>query len=228
MAPLLGKLRYLVIIAVVGIGVQAIATFGWAIAITVEFVDDLIRTEAWQQDDTVVELLQVLDLYLVGTVLLITAIGLYELFPSPGLFGGLARAHDRRRGRRTTPARSTVASRPTPRARRGRSRPGTQPSAADPAGTLAHSDRGDRQEQPPWPVPTAPAQSRAMEMGQLTLESISALVTVAFAAMLVVAMVDPVRVSLGAIGLALVAAVYQVLLMAIWMAKRREAPPSPK
>ena len=80
MAKLLGKLRYLVIVAVVGIGVQAVATFGWAVAITIDFIDDLIRTSAWQQDDTVVELLQVLDLYLVGTVLLITAIGLYELF----------------------------------------------------------------------------------------------------------------------------------------------------
>ncbi|MBI4933595.1 MAG: tetratricopeptide repeat protein [Actinobacteria bacterium] len=74
-----------------------------------------------------------------------------------------------------------------------------------------------------------PLRNRApWRWAQLTLESISALVTVAFAVMLVVAMVDPVRVSLGAIGLALVAAVYQVLLMAIWMAKRREAPPSPK
>lgn len=80
MARLFGKLRYLVIVAVIGIGLQAVATFGWAAAITVDFIDDLVRTTAWQQDDTVVELLQVLDLYLIGTVLLITSIGLYELF----------------------------------------------------------------------------------------------------------------------------------------------------
>ena len=80
MARLLGKFRYLVIVAVIGIGAQAIVTFGWAVAITVDFISDLVRTTAWQQDDTLIELLQVLDLYLVGTVLLITSIGLYELF----------------------------------------------------------------------------------------------------------------------------------------------------
>ncbi len=80
MKRLLGNSRYLVIVAVIGIGSQAVATFGWAVAITIRFISDLVRTTAWQQEDTVVELLQVLDLYLVGTVLLITAIGLYELF----------------------------------------------------------------------------------------------------------------------------------------------------
>ena len=82
MARLVGSLRYLVIVAVVGIAIQAIATFGWAVWITIDFVYDLLTTSAWQQDDTVVELLQVLDLYLIGTVLLITAIGFYELFIS--------------------------------------------------------------------------------------------------------------------------------------------------
>ena len=77
---MVGNLRYLVIVAVVGIAIQAIATFGWAAWITIDFVYDLLTTSAWQQDDTIVELLQVLDLYLIGTVLLITAIGLYELF----------------------------------------------------------------------------------------------------------------------------------------------------
>jgi uncharacterized membrane protein YqhA len=80
MARLMGTLRYLVMIAVIGIGVEALVTFGWAVATTVEFANDLIRTSAWKQDDTVVELLRVLDLYLIGTVLLITSIGLYELF----------------------------------------------------------------------------------------------------------------------------------------------------
>ena len=79
---MVGSLRYLVIVAVVGIAIQAIATFGWAVWITIDFVYDLLTTSAWQQDDTVVELLQVLDLYLIGTVLLITAIGFYELFIS--------------------------------------------------------------------------------------------------------------------------------------------------
>ncbi len=80
MARLIGNLRYVVIVAVVGIALQAIATFGWAVWITGDFVYDLLSSSAWRQDDTIVELLQVLDLYLIGTVLIITAIGLYELF----------------------------------------------------------------------------------------------------------------------------------------------------
>jgi uncharacterized membrane protein YqhA len=76
----MGNLRYLVIVAVVGIALQAIATFGWAVWITGDFIVDLLSSSAWRQDDTVVELLQVLDLYLIGTVLIITAVGLYELF----------------------------------------------------------------------------------------------------------------------------------------------------
>jgi uncharacterized membrane protein YqhA len=79
-ARLVGNLRYLVIVAVVGIAVQAIATYGWAVWVTVDFGQELLTSSAWQQDDTIVELLQVLDLYLIGTVLIITAIGLYELF----------------------------------------------------------------------------------------------------------------------------------------------------
>lgn len=80
MARLVGKLRYLVIVAVIGIAAQAVATFGWAVVITVDFIDELVQTSAWQQDDTVVELLKALDLYLVGTILIITSVGLYELF----------------------------------------------------------------------------------------------------------------------------------------------------
>ena len=80
MTRLLGRLRYLVMIAVAGIAVLAVASFGWAVALTVDFVADLVGSSAWRDDDTIVSLLRVLDVYLIGTVLLITAIGLYELF----------------------------------------------------------------------------------------------------------------------------------------------------
>jgi uncharacterized membrane protein YqhA len=79
----MGRARYLAIIAVFGIAVQALVTYGWAIAITVRFVGDLVGTSAWEDADTIVDLLEVLDLYLIGTVLLITAVGLYELFIAP-------------------------------------------------------------------------------------------------------------------------------------------------
>lgn len=79
-ARLLGNARLLVIVAVVGVFFQSLATYAWAVARTGKFMLDLVRTTAWKQDDTIVELLVVLDLYLIGTVLLITAIGLHELF----------------------------------------------------------------------------------------------------------------------------------------------------
>jgi uncharacterized membrane protein YqhA len=80
MARLLASTRYLVMIPVVGIVIMALATFGWAVAMTLDFVRDLVTDSTWQEQNTVVDLLQVLDLYLIGTVLIITAIGLYELF----------------------------------------------------------------------------------------------------------------------------------------------------
>jgi uncharacterized membrane protein YqhA len=80
MAAWLARSRYLVLIAVVGIFLSALTTFGWALATTIDFVVDLIRSDAWEESSTIIELLEVLDLYLIGTVLLITAIGLYELF----------------------------------------------------------------------------------------------------------------------------------------------------
>jgi uncharacterized membrane protein YqhA len=69
-----------VLIAVVGIFLSALATYGWALLTTLDFIVDLLSSDAWEESGTIVELLEVLDLYLVGTVLLITAIGLYELF----------------------------------------------------------------------------------------------------------------------------------------------------
>jgi uncharacterized membrane protein YqhA len=80
MAALLGRVRYLVIIAVVGVMVQAVVTYGWAAYQTFDFCRDLLVDGAADDEQTIVQLLQVLDLYLIGTVLLITAIGLYELF----------------------------------------------------------------------------------------------------------------------------------------------------
>ena len=80
MSRWIGATRLLVVIAVVGVLLQAVITFGWAIATTVDFAIDLVREDAWEDSDTIVELLEALDLYLIGTVLLITAIGLWELF----------------------------------------------------------------------------------------------------------------------------------------------------
>ena len=80
MSAWLARSRYLVLLAVVGILVSAVTTFIWALANTVRFVVDLVANGAWDDNDTIVDLLALLDLYLIGTVLMITAIGLYELF----------------------------------------------------------------------------------------------------------------------------------------------------
>jgi uncharacterized membrane protein YqhA len=83
MAAMLARVRYLAIVAVVGVLVQAVVTYGWAAYQTFDFCRDLFVDGAAEDDRTVVELLQVLDLYLIGTVLMITSIGLYELFVGP-------------------------------------------------------------------------------------------------------------------------------------------------
>ena len=83
MSRWIGASRLLVVFAVVGVLLQAVITFGWAIASTVDFAIDLISTDAWEDSDTIVDLLEALDLYLIGTVLVITAIGLWELFIGP-------------------------------------------------------------------------------------------------------------------------------------------------
>jgi uncharacterized membrane protein YqhA len=81
MSRWLAGTRFVVLVAVVGVLVQALACYGWAVATTVDFIGQI--KDSWDDGDTVVELLQVLDLYLIGTVLVITAIGLYELFVGP-------------------------------------------------------------------------------------------------------------------------------------------------
>ena len=55
------------------------ATFGWSIARTVLFVDDLFQGK-WRSDEQVVSLLKTIDTYLLALVQFIIVIGLYELF----------------------------------------------------------------------------------------------------------------------------------------------------
>jgi uncharacterized membrane protein YqhA len=80
MSRAVGAVRYVVIVAVLGVLAQALITYGWAVGQTVDFIRALLTTDAADESDTIVDLLQVLDLYLIGTVLVITAVGLYELF----------------------------------------------------------------------------------------------------------------------------------------------------
>lgn len=79
LSKVLGPARYIAIIAVVGLLITSVATFGWSIARTVLFVDDLFQGK-WRSDDQVVSLLKTIDTYLLALVQFIIVIGLYELF----------------------------------------------------------------------------------------------------------------------------------------------------
>ena len=76
---LLNQARYLVLIAVAGLTVLSVATFAWAIAKTVKLFGALLDG-GWRGDVALVDLLGVIEMYLLAIVQLIVAIGLYELF----------------------------------------------------------------------------------------------------------------------------------------------------
>ena len=79
MRRVLEQSRLLVLAAVVGLVLMTMATFGWAIALSVDFVRDLLEG-GWSADITVVTALKAIDTYLLAVVQLIVAFGLYELF----------------------------------------------------------------------------------------------------------------------------------------------------
>jgi uncharacterized membrane protein YqhA len=79
LSKILGPARYIAIIAVIGLLITSVATFGWSIARTVLFVDDLVQGK-WRSDEQVVSLLKTIDTYLLALVQFIIVIGLYELF----------------------------------------------------------------------------------------------------------------------------------------------------
>lgn len=79
MRKVLESSRYLVVIAVVGLLVTAIATFGSAGAKSVEFVGNVFDGQ-WRKDLLVLDLLKVIDTYLLAIVQVIVVVGLYELF----------------------------------------------------------------------------------------------------------------------------------------------------
>lgn len=81
MAKLLEKSKYVVLIAVVSLMVCSVATFGWGAVKTGRFVLSLLGNG--NETLIIVALLDVVDTFLIATVLFIFAIGLYELFVGP-------------------------------------------------------------------------------------------------------------------------------------------------
>ena len=76
---LLEHVRYLVVVAVAGLTLTMAMTFVWAIAKTIRLIGTLLDG-GWRSDLTMVDLLEVIDTYLLAIVQLIVVIGLYELF----------------------------------------------------------------------------------------------------------------------------------------------------
>lgn len=79
MAKYLEKCKYIVLIAVISLMVAALATFLWGATQTVNFLWQLVSYTGDQSQITLY-LLEMVDTFLIGTVLLIFSIGLYDLF----------------------------------------------------------------------------------------------------------------------------------------------------
>lgn len=78
MKRILENSKYIVLIAVISLLLAAIATFLWGAAQTVLLVAKFVATPT--DAGLIVAIVQLMDLFLLGTVLLVFALGLYELF----------------------------------------------------------------------------------------------------------------------------------------------------
>jgi uncharacterized membrane protein YqhA len=76
---ILEQVRHLAVVAVAGLTVTMAVTFAWAIAKTVRLIGTLLDG-GWRNDLSMVDLLEVIDTYLLAIVQLIVVVGLYELF----------------------------------------------------------------------------------------------------------------------------------------------------
>ncbi len=79
MDSLLERSRYLAVIASLGLLVGSAVTFGWGVHGIYEYIRALIDGD---EDLALVEVLATIDVFLLATVLLVIAIGLWELFVS--------------------------------------------------------------------------------------------------------------------------------------------------
>jgi uncharacterized membrane protein YqhA len=86
MRTIFGMSRYLVYIAVIGLLLAALAVFVFAGIATVSMVIETFQHGEFNAEGgraLSVDLIEMIDLFLLGTVLLITSIGLFELFIDP-------------------------------------------------------------------------------------------------------------------------------------------------
>ncbi len=76
---ILDRAPLLAVVGVIGLAFTSVVTSGWAVAKTVKLVADLLGG-GWEDDGSIVQLLVVIEGYLLAVVQVIIAIGLYELF----------------------------------------------------------------------------------------------------------------------------------------------------
>ena len=79
MRHVLNRSGLVVQVAVLGLFVTTVGTFGWAIARTVQLIGNLLDG-GFADDQLLIDLLETIDTYLIAVVQLIFVIGLYELF----------------------------------------------------------------------------------------------------------------------------------------------------
>lgn len=80
MARILENSKYVIVVAVLSLMAAAIVTFLWGAWKTAAFVMLLVGGGAGGESQAVLALLDMMDTFLIGTVLFIFSIGLYELF----------------------------------------------------------------------------------------------------------------------------------------------------
>lgn len=80
MKQLLSQSRYIVLIAVVSSAIAALAAFIWGAYKTVVAITHIASSFGSEAHGLGVELISVMDMFLIATALYIFAVGLYELF----------------------------------------------------------------------------------------------------------------------------------------------------
>ncbi|MET0662694.1 MAG: YqhA family protein [Ilumatobacteraceae bacterium] len=70
---------WVVVIGVVGLAITSVLTFGWGVAKTWDFARTLFD-EGADSEEAIILVLEIIDTFLLATVVAILAIGLFELF----------------------------------------------------------------------------------------------------------------------------------------------------
>jgi uncharacterized membrane protein YqhA len=79
MGSIIGKMRYLVLIAVIGSLLASVGAFIYGFVKTINIILKLI-TSAFSDEAANISFIELMDTYLIATALLIFALGMYELF----------------------------------------------------------------------------------------------------------------------------------------------------